>query len=385
MRKLIPRLNYDFGGKSILGGFLGIVDSSKNISVLEKFFETENIYLTNHARTGLRLLLNSIGLQEGDKIGVQVYNCNSVFNAIKNAGFIPVFIDIGKNLAIDIEDLKAKVKQINALVITHTFGIPVDVSKIREIVGNIPIIEDCAHSFLSCIDNNITGKSGDAAIFSIGNAKFPSFGEGGIVLINNNDILINFVPKYQSLLKYSLLQEIFSFCKHVLFYLAHRSWIYGSITAPFLKKIDQKKDFGGKFKFEEYKILKSSRNILLSRLYETPKFLLKQRKNAEEILKSIPAQFKVNRDNETKGCNYFMIPILVESPTEMIRIFDEFGVEIGSHFSKSIVWASSFGYIIGTCPNTEKIVQQLIVVPCHYKLKNSEIAKIRTAFLNLEL
>ena len=38
-------------------------------------------------------------------------------------------------------------------------------------MGNIPLIEDCSHSFYTKIGNKYTGSLGDAAIFSFGKAR----------------------------------------------------------------------------------------------------------------------------------------------------------------------------------------------------------------------
>ena len=47
-------------------------------------------------------------------------------------------------------------------------------NELKNIIKEKPLIEDCAHSFLSKKSGKLTGTFGDAAIFSFGKAKFPS-------------------------------------------------------------------------------------------------------------------------------------------------------------------------------------------------------------------
>lgn len=108
MRKLIPRLNYTFGFKDILFSLVSLFKSKCDMNFLNALFETDKIYFVNHARTGLRMLLNSMSLPANANIGVQAYNCHTVFNAIKYAGYHPIFIDIDADFRIDIADLVNK-------------------------------------------------------------------------------------------------------------------------------------------------------------------------------------------------------------------------------------------------------------------------------------
>ncbi len=380
MRKLIPRLNYDFGFIKLIIGFVGLFRNTIKNQAIEDFFENKNVYFTNQARTGLRVLLNSIGLKKGDYIGVQAFNCNTVFNAINKAGFNIVYIDINENLTIDINDLKQKAPQINALIVTHTFGIPAEIDLIRDIVGNKIIIEDCAHSFLSKKNQTLTGRFGDAAIFSIGNAKFPSIGEGGIVVLNNALIKPTFEEQYSHLLQFPFRKEFLFLIKNFLFSFSHIPFIYGTITNPFLKKLDKKTDFGGKYKFEEFLIMRSFKYLFFYRLNTLKMLCEKQRVNAKKILAEIPQKLISIREPENDVFNYFMIPLQIEAPDEFIKFFNYNGIETGFHFSKSIEWAKMFGYINGACPNAEKVVKTLVVVPCHYNLKENEVRKIAKIF-----
>ena len=86
-------------------------------------------------------------------VGVQPYTCSSVLTAIVAAGYQPLFIDINEQLTLDGDDLKRKLTQLNALIVTHTFGTPANIDQIKRLAGHLPILEDCAHAFLSRYEN----------------------------------------------------------------------------------------------------------------------------------------------------------------------------------------------------------------------------------------
>jgi hypothetical protein len=41
------------------------------------------------------------------------------------------------------------------------------------------------------------------------------------------------------------------------------------------------------------------------------------------------------------------------------------GVESATHFARAIEWAKEFGYIQGTCPMTEKLIKELVMIPTY--------------------
>ena len=85
-----------------------------------------NEFLVNHARTGLLIALQALGLKRNDRVGVMAYNCHTVADAVVQAGCKPVFIDVTDALQLDKQDLHKKSKDIDALIVTHLFGIEND-------------------------------------------------------------------------------------------------------------------------------------------------------------------------------------------------------------------------------------------------------------------
>jgi len=366
---LIPRLNYDFSLKDFVVGMKGLFKKNLRVPELEKLFDSNNIFFLNHARSCLQLFLEALELPPGSKIGVQVFNCDTVFRSITNAGYQPLFLDINDNFNIDINDLNSKLNEIKALIVTHTFGFPADIKKIKYICGNIPIIEDCAHSFLSRVDGKLTGTFGDASIFSYGNAKFPSIGEGGWMLINSNKYLNNFSEKYLRTPSQGILLQILSSFKNLFLNMLYNKYIYKFFTRPFKNHFFEKLDFTGKTDSKIFKPNKIYFYLLSEKMKHINAYLALQQKNAKFVINSIdPIKMRKVEIEQNVEPNYFMIPFIVSNPQAVIEIFFNNGIEIGQHFKNSINWAFQYGYKKNCCENAEILSIKYLTFPTYHSL-----------------
>ncbi len=329
----------------------------------------------NSARTGLRLLLSSIS-NESLKIGVQVYTCHTVFQAIVKAGHTPVFIDVDFNFQMDLEDLKCKAGDIDSLIITHTFGFPEQMDKIKNIIGKKIIIEDAAHSFLSKSNDINIGNWADAAIFSTGLAKFPSIGAGGFCIINKKEMFPFFEEEYKKLNSYGFLPASVSFIKTLLFTILMKSPIYGAITYSLGKKLDSKLDFVDKFSFKESLSAKWVKRVFDANSLNFEKTISKQKINANYLYSLLNCNIKAARKNIDDEPNFYAFPILIKRRDQLFNELLLNNIEPGKHFSKSLSWALDFGYEPGNCVNTEVIVKQVITLPIHQGVSKKSIRKM---------
>ncbi|MEI8273210.1 MAG: DegT/DnrJ/EryC1/StrS family aminotransferase [Paludibacter sp.] len=372
---LMPRLNIKYG---FIDAFIALK------SIFTKLAPSEtNIFYFNHARTGLRLALSSLNLAKGSKIAVMVYNCYTVMNAVKTAGFEIEFIDIKDDFSIDIEDLKKKRTNFSAIIVTHLFGIPNDIDIIKATCPGLPIIEDCAHAFLSSIHGNKSGSTGDLAVFSMGLGKFPSIGPGGYLVVNNSIYQDKIKELTANLDKPSMKTEFATILKSLTLGILHNPLIYKYISKPVLKERNNEVDDEIKYDNHESHILKSSLGLFFARKRNFQFQLDRQKQHRESIITALNESKTQIRPCESAVYepNGFMIPFLVENRSDYINRFQKNHIEIGSHFSKSIQWAFNFGYTDGYCANAEKISTKMLVCPCHYNLKQKHIKLINQLIL----
>jgi perosamine synthetase len=94
---------------------------------------------------------------------------------------VPVFADVEEEtLNIDVEDVARKITpRTRAIIPVHYGGRPVDMDRLRQVAGRIPIIEDAAHAFGAEYKGQKCGSIGDLACFSFQAVKNLATGDGG--------------------------------------------------------------------------------------------------------------------------------------------------------------------------------------------------------------
>ena len=116
-------------------------------------------------RESLLALLRALKLQTGEEVIVQGYTCVVVPNAIHAAGMVCVYADIDREtLNLNIEAVEAAITpKTRAIICQHTFGIPADTAKLRDICDrhSLILIEDCAHVLPDEKGPQAIGKLGD--------------------------------------------------------------------------------------------------------------------------------------------------------------------------------------------------------------------------------
>lgn len=369
--RLKPRFKYTLP----LGVYLKFLFGLKNKSDKDKIFNKEPIFTIN-ARTGLKLLLNSVS-DKKLKVGVQVYTCHTVFQAIIKAGHEIVFIDIDKNFHLDKTDLKCKKELIDILIVTHTFGVPDQLDLIKSIIGGDKIIiEDCSHAFLSKFRGVYVGIQADASIFSTGYAKFPPIGSGGFILANEKYKFPYLDKRVNELDSPSKFHSLSVFIKTLIASIFMSPPLYGAFTYNYGKKIDAKYDISNQFSFPESKGFYWSSVIQMSCFKLFNLYLSENKRNYHKLIKefnSFPADIHTHEKNQP---NYYCLGLNVKNRDDIYNMLLNSDIVSGKHFHKCIEWAAEFGYKIGECPNAESTVKNVLTIPIHGKLNDKQIKTI---------
>ncbi len=159
-------------------------------SRLRSYFNTKHIILFGSAREALYALLKAYN--RPGAVLMPAYNCIVVPEAVKFAGYSPVFIDIDYcSLSMTADVLGKSISpDVSVVLVTHLFGVPCEVreliSQLRE--RNILIVEDAAPALGAEYSGQIVGSFGDAAIFSFQSTKVISGEAGGALLVNNDEL-----------------------------------------------------------------------------------------------------------------------------------------------------------------------------------------------------
>ena len=168
--------------------------------ILEERFPNKKITLLPSARIGFYLTLKKY-FKENDEI---IFSSMSFPLYIKIANQLNLkvrLVDVNPNdLNINAEKIEKNInKNTKAIVVTHLFGYPCEIEKIRKIAkeNNILLIEDCAQSFNSKFKETKTGYFGDVGIFSFSLVKVPTTLGGGMIITEDLS-LVEFIENWKN-------------------------------------------------------------------------------------------------------------------------------------------------------------------------------------------
>ncbi len=145
----------------------------------------------NSGGAALCLALKVLDLQPGEPVLVNGFTLAPVPGAILHAGGRPVLVEIGPDYVIDCEDLRAKARTSGAriLLLSHMRGHIADMDAVMAACDELGLllVEDCAHALCAAWDGRAIGTFGAAAAFSAQTYKHLNAGEGGFLVLDDDD------------------------------------------------------------------------------------------------------------------------------------------------------------------------------------------------------
>jgi dTDP-4-amino-4,6-dideoxygalactose transaminase len=177
--------------------------------------DAEQVSLYWKGRVALYTVLKAMGVGPGDEVVLPAFTCVVVPNAILYLGATPIYVDINPTVlccsAEQIEQvLTPKTK---AILIQNMLGLSFEVEEIVSMAKakGIYTIEDCTHGFGGKHQGVFNGLRSDASFFSSQWNKPFSTGIGGMLLINNRDLLQSVNLLYSNLIKPSAKDQVILF------------------------------------------------------------------------------------------------------------------------------------------------------------------------------
>ncbi len=386
---MLPRFNEDYDFKDFMYSIKSTFRrGDTELALLRSIYGDRNFFFTNTGRTSLYAILNALNIPKGSNIGVPLYSCTVVFDAIIKAGCIPYFIDINlDNYTLDTEDLAKKIDTLSAIVVIHTFGRPADMDLIKEVAGDVPVIEDCAHSLLSEYKGKQTGLLGVASFFSL--KKYLSNGGGGMIILNNDEFTGEFKKEVCALDSFTAINEIKdNFITYAYSFLYHKPW-FGLFTYPvgfYLRRMFDRnvgiKDFRAK------KIRKTNLYLLFIKLNKFKRKVDLQRKNAFYLIGKLrDTQLILPYEKKNTYCNYYLFPIRFDDREKRDTAYEYLhgmGIDTAKLYGETPMKAKRFYGYKEDCPNSEITADTILIIPNHYTLNDKDLMKIADSVKKME-
>ena len=315
---------------------------SKFEQEFKKYTKSDTCVAVNSGTAALNLALSLFNIKNKEVILPSMSFVSTAHAIVENGGK-PVFVDIDANtLCIDPNKIRAKIsKNTVAIIPVHFGGMPCEMDEILKISKkfNLDIIEDAAHAVGTKFHKKRIGSHGTAVCFSFHPVKNLAMPTGGLIAINHKNS-----TKFQKIL--------FS-----------RRWC--GITNRNDTNYDVK-ELGWNYYMNEFSAV-----IGLEQLKKLEK-LNKMRKNiAKQYFNKINIESKMPFD---ENCSYHLYWILIKNRHKFRERLYKNGIETGTHYKP--IHLMSMYKKNNSLPITESVGKQIVTIPIHPNLKDSEIRKI---------
>ena len=146
----------------------------------------------SNGTAALEVAVKSLNLKKNSEVIIPAFSIISTALCVIKAGLKPVLVDCEIDTwNVGVKDVLSKInKNTSAIIITHIYGLPVDLNKILVAAkrSKIKIIEDAAEVIGQTYLGKKCGSFGDVSTFSFYANKHITTGEGGMLLTNKKDI-----------------------------------------------------------------------------------------------------------------------------------------------------------------------------------------------------
>jgi len=352
---------------SVKEGFFSLF-KKHDVSLIKKFednftdfIDSKYVAFVPSARYGMKIILESLSLKDGDEVIVTAYTLRALIGIIRSLKLkvVPVDID-ARTFDIRVDLIARKItSKTRAIIATHMFGNPCEIDSILDIAKDklIHVIEDCAHVVGSKFKNRKVGSFGVASFFSFDTTKIINTYGGGCIVTNNQDVYLAIQGnlKNQNLkINVSYKKIMFTFLEDVL------------SSTIFFCPIDflLSSSWGHRKVFQLYKNIQSltsfkcastayQASLGLRKLTELNKKIAKRKKMADLLKKGLRKDIIIQKINSNSSTNYYFYVVRGAINAVKVRLeLLKHGIDCGIQSEVTDDCADILG--VQGCPNAKK-------------------------------
>ncbi len=345
----------------------------------------------NSGSGGLELMLRWFGVGEGDEVILPAYTYTATANVIVHTGAKPVFVDVGTDFNIDVEEIRSAITPNTKVIMPVDIGgWPCDYDAINALVreeeikkqftakteeqkmlGRILVLSDAAHSLGAEYKGEKTGKLTDVTVFSFHAVKNLTTSEGGAVCLN--------LPKpfdNTNLYKYLNIKSLHGQSKDALAKTQVGNWRYDVLEAGYKYNMTDIAAAMGLVEIQRYED-----DMLVKRKYIFDRYT--------EALSNYDWAIIPTYETDERRSSYHVYMLRIKGATEVRRdmiingIFKR-DVSVNVHFIPvpMMSYYSKLGYSIGDAPMAFTNYANEISLPVYYDLTDSDIDKVIQAVVD---
>lgn len=340
----------------------GWLTSGPNVKELEAqlsaYFGGRPVRTFNSGTCTMEIALRIAGIGAGDEVITTPNSWVATANVIIEVGATPVFVDIdARSHNIDLNLVEAAITpRTKAIIPVHMSGLPCDMDKLYALAKkyDLRVIEDAAQAIGSTWRGQRIGAFGDFASFSFQVNKNIMTGEGGCLVLNNDDEA-KLAEKYR-------LQGV------------SRSGLDG-IDVDVL---------GGKYNMTDI-----AAAIGLGQLKHLDEFNAKRAALARHYFSQFGDKFETETGAELPIADFahsnwhmfhLVLPERINRAEFMQQMLDG-GIGLGYHYRAIHLFSlyRARGYTDGMYPIAERIGKQIVTLPLFPLMQESDVERVVTA------
>jgi dTDP-4-amino-4,6-dideoxygalactose transaminase len=336
-------------GSFLKGRFTQALESD-----LSHMFGNSSIICVANGTDALFIALSALGVGPGTRVATVANAGGYTTGATLRLGALPVFIDVNPNTAqMSASALRTQLqsdRQVAVVVVTHLYGLIGEIIEIAKVCQefDIPLVEDCAQSFGASLEGKLAGTFGDAATFSFYPTKnLGAFGDAGAIA--TRDLVVT--QKVQSIAQYG----------------------WGTRYSVELSN-------GVNSRIDEMQAAALVRQLpLIQRNNDI------RRDIVHKYSQALTSARKIVMHDDERFVGHLAI-MLTDSRESDQSQFASLGISTGIHYpitdNEQPAWKELLGDV--QLPNTDKIQQQILTLPCFPGMTSSEINQVVTALAQLD-
>lgn len=350
-------------------------------------------------RVALFSIIKALGIGCEDEVVAQAFTCLAIPEGIMASGAHPVYADIEPNgFNMDADDLERKItSQTRAVIVQHTFGIPADMERIKYVAdkADIPIIEDCCHTFVSTYKGKMVGSFGVGSFYSFEWGKPVVAGIGGSAIINDSNLNERIQSQYKDYRFPSTVKLLRIQLQYFGFKILYRPSLYWPVRNMFhiLSSIGAAESNYNPVRENQVaedfclRMPKPLQRRMARKLFNLDVLTRHSRwvsnQYQSRIGSNVVVHAEISGDCKAVFARY---PLLANDKDVLLEQARKAKVELANWYSTPIHPLTGkdmelVRYEAGSCPNAEKRCKQVVTLPTHMAVKVKDVEHT-VAFLN---
>jgi perosamine synthetase len=353
-----------------------------------------------HGRVGLYGLLRGLGIGPGDEVLLQVPTHIVVSNAIRFTGAKPVYVDCCLDTYnMDLEQAEQRITpRTKALVLQHTFGIPVDLDAALDLTRRhrLALIEDCVHALGAAYDGRPVGSFGHAAFFSSEETKTISTTMGGMIVTDDPELAAQLAAFQQRCALLSWWQAASYLLKLVLYHWMTEPHVHQYTRAiyeffgkrnPLPQPTSDEETQGIRPANYEQRLSNGQAALGLRQLRRLETNVVHRHATAMVYSAQLSERgFDVPHPPARAEPAFVRYPVWVKDPDMTRRVVARYAT-LGTWFTSVLEEAISPAcgdYEMGSCPRAEEAARHLINLPTNPRVNAQDVETIVSAVVDAE-